>query len=86
MLKTTKKLNELNGEITGLIVEKLSTPETFMNMNQDEFKFLQLCLNYINESNKLMIETVELLERVDKNVGKLASNSYYGKNSNRNNS
>lgn len=86
MLKTTKKLNELNGEITGLIVEKLSTPETFMDMNQDEFKLLQLCLNYINESNKLMIETAELLERVDKNVGKLASNSYYSKHSNRNNS
>ena len=86
MLEATKKLNELNGEITGLIVEKLSEPDTFREMSPEEFKFVQLCMNYINESNKLMVKTAELLERVDKNVGKLASNSYYGKNSNRNNS
>lgn len=73
MLETSKKLTKIGEEINMLFVKNLSEPDTFMEMNSDEFKLTQLFMSYINESNKLMIETAELLERVDKNVLELAS-------------
>ena len=73
MLETSKKLADIGDEMNVLISKMIGTPETLKEMSQEEFKMIQLIINYISESNKLIVEVAELLTRIDKRMGELAS-------------
>lgn len=73
MVEKSKEVVKTGGEIINLIFEQVTKPETFMNMNPEEFALLKLCANYVTRSNELLIETAEVLERMDKRLEELAS-------------
>lgn len=42
-------------------------------MSPDEFRLVQLVIRFVDESNKLIIETAELMDKMNKILEELAS-------------